>query len=58
MGTRHAIALRKQGVCFIEDLGAEAGLRYNNGPVGSKGIKPGEEISLGGVRLIFSLDEM
>ena len=56
VGPRHAIALRKQSTCFIEDLGAEAGVRYNDGPVGSKGIKPGEEITLGGVRLLFALD--
>ena len=56
VGSRHAIALRKQSVCFMEDLGAESGLLYNGGPVGSKGIKPGEEITLGGVRILFALD--
>ena len=56
VGPRHAIALRKQGICFMEDLGAETGLLYNGGPVGSKGIKPGEEITLGGVRVLFALD--
>ena len=56
VGPRHAIALRKQGVCFMEDLGAESGLIFNGGAVGSKGIKPGEEISLGGVRVLFALD--
>jgi len=56
VGSRHAIALRKQGVCFMEDLGAETGLVFNGGPVGSKGIKPGEEITLGGVRILFALD--
>ncbi len=54
VGHRHAIALRKRGVCILEDLGTEAGLTYAGQPVGSRALRPGEEIQLGSVRLLFA----
>lgn len=57
VGARHAIALRKDNVCFIEDLGAETGLKFDGAPVGSKGLKHQQEITLGEIRLIFMFEE-
>jgi len=57
IGSRHAIALRKKHVCFIEDLGTEAGVFFGGAAVGSRSLRPGEEIQLGQVRLIFACEE-
>ena len=53
VGHRHALAIRQGDTCYVEDLGAEGGVSFDNALVGSKGLKSGQEIVLGRVRIIF-----
>ena len=54
VGHRHALVIRKNDTCHLQDLGSSGGLRYDGALVGSKGIKPGQEVALGQVRLLFA----
>lgn len=53
---RHAVALRKQQECIIADLGAESGVVAGGTRRGYHRLKPGEEVVLGDIRLIYTLE--
>ncbi len=57
MGHRHALAIRQGDTCYFEDLGAEGGVSFDGALVGSKALKPGQEIVLGRVRILFVHEE-
>ncbi len=57
MGHRHALAIRQDDTCYFEDLGTEGGVSFDGALVGSKGLKPGQEIVLGRVRILFVHEE-
>lgn len=57
MGHRHALAIRQGDTCHFEDLGTEGGLSFEGALVGTKALRPGQEIVLGRVRIIFVHEE-
>ncbi|MBW2733525.1 MAG: VWA domain-containing protein [Deltaproteobacteria bacterium] len=54
---RHAVVLRKERVCYISDLGGEAGILFGDREVGRHALNPGDEVSLGGIRLIYTHED-
>ena len=57
MGHRHALAIRQGDTCHFEDLGSDGGLSFDGALVGTKALKPGQEIVLGRVRILFVHEE-
>lgn len=53
----HAVVVRKDRICLVSDLGSPEGLRFRGEQVGCKSLKPGDEISLGSVRLVYIFEE-
>jgi hypothetical protein len=56
VGSRHAVALYKQRSCIVADLGAEGGVWHRNQQVGQRELASGEEVRLGKVRLLYTLE--
>lgn len=57
VGSRHVIALRKDRRCLIADLGAPGGITKGGEPLGHGQLSPGDEIKIGDIRLLFTLED-
>ncbi len=55
LGARHLLARLAGGVCQLDDLGCEGGLRYRASNVGQVKLQPNEEVGFGQLRLVFRL---
>ena len=56
VASRHAVVLRKDKKCIVADLGSESGILSGGERVGLKSLSPGDEITLGDVRLLYTLE--
>ncbi|MBK6846499.1 MAG: FHA domain-containing protein [Proteobacteria bacterium] len=56
VGERHAVVLRKDKGCIVADLGAEGGVWYQGQRIGQQTVMPGEEFTVGTVRLLYTVE--
>jgi hypothetical protein len=57
VGSRHAIALRKDRRCLMADLGATGGITKGGEPLGHGQLSPGDEIKIGDIRLLYTFED-
>jgi hypothetical protein len=55
---RHAVVMLKDRKCLVADLGSDTGLRWHGELVGRQVLRPGTEVSLGTIRLLFQLEDI